>query len=192
MDPAPSVHGPRRVTPEVICLAIALTTGAADPAGAVRGGEVAATERAVGQVSARLHTWLEDPSPTAATAIRERVALGAPPAALIALLDELRSTPRASLLDVVQSLATYRRADVRGHAFAAWAEFGPEQAERAIAAAAVDLDPSVRRLVPALAARHPSERVEQLVVDLLDRDTELAAAMAEDDAAEIELLEVSE
>lgn len=189
MDPPRSVHGPRRVTPEVICLAIALTTGAADTAAAPA---VAATERAVGQVSARFHAWLEDPSPTAATAIRERVALGAPPAALIALLDELRSTPRASLLDVVQSLATYRRADVRVHAFAAWAEFGPDQADRAIAAAAVDLDPSVRRLVPALAARHPSDAVEQVVVDLLARDAELAAAMAEDDAAEIELLEVTE
>lgn len=186
MDPAPSVHGPRRVTPEVICIAIALTTGAADPH-AVGPEPVAATERAVGQVSTRLRTWLADPSPSATAAIRERVALGAPPQALIALLEGLRETPRPALLDVVQSLATYRRAEVRAHAFAAWAELGPEHADRAIAAAAVDLDPTVRRLVPALAARHPSEAVDQVLVDLLDRDAELAAAIAESDADEVEL-----
>lgn len=166
------------VTPEVICLAIALTTGAAGSGPR----PIVASERAVAQLSARFREWLADPSPTATAAIRERVELGAPPVALIAVLDGLRTHPRVALLDVVQSLATYRQTQVRAHAIAAWAEHGPAAAIAAIAAAATDLEPSIRALAPALAERHPSDLAEQIVVDLLARDEALAAALAASEA----------
>lgn len=166
------------VTPEVICFAIAVATGAmgTDSQGSA---PIAATERAASGVSAHFREWLGDPSRDAARAIRERVELGAPPVALVALLDALRASPRPELLDVVQSLATYRRADIRAHAIAAWAEQGELEAVAAIAAASTDLDPKVRALVPALAAKFPSEEAEQILVDLLARDEALAAALAE-------------
>ena len=170
------------VTPEVICLAIALATGAATPAT----HRSAATERAAEHVTARFEAWLANPSPAASAAIRERVQLGAPPIALIALLEGLQSAPNRDLLDVVQSLASYRRPQVRAHAILAWAELGPDQAARALAAACADLDPSIRRLAPAIAARHPSAEAEQRIIELLERDPALAQALAEDDGVEIE------
>lgn len=165
------------VLPEVICLSIALGTGA------LRRDDVptvAATERATTEVAAHFRTWLADPSAAGAEAIRERVALGAPPDALVVLLEGMRESPRPDLADIAQGLAGYRRADIRGHAIAAWAELGGAQAERAIAAAATDLDPGIRTLAPALASRHPSERAAQIVVDLLARDADLAAVLEED------------
>lgn len=168
------------MTPEVICLAIAVATGAMGT-GATGSAPraIAATERAASDVSAHFLEWLADPSSDGARAIRERVDLGAPPIAIIALLDALRASPRAELLDVVQSLTTYRRANIRMHAFAAWAEHGELEAVAAISAASTDLDPKVRALVPALAAKFPSEEAQQILVDLLARDEALAAALAE-------------
>lgn len=175
--------GPRDrvdVAPEIICLAIAVTTGAVAPmSDAPRA--IAATERATSAVSANFREWLADPSSEGAAAIRERVELGAPPAALVALLDALRTTPRAELVDVVQSLATYRNPTVRAHAIAAWAEQGELEAVAAIAAASTDLEPKIRALVPALAKKFPSEEAEQILVDLLARDELLATSLAEAD-----------
>jgi hypothetical protein len=166
------------VTPEVICLAIAVMTGAvgSDPQ-APRA--VAATERAASAVSAHFREWVADPSSEGAAAIRERVELGAPPVALVALLDALRTTPRAELVDVIQSLATYRNPQVRAHAIAAWAEQGELESLAAIAAASIDLEPKIRALVPAIAAKFPSEEAQQMLVDLLARDEALAKALAE-------------
>lgn len=166
------------VTPEAMCLAFVLGAARAvtgDPA-------VTATERAVPELSSNLRGWLADPSPASAAALRERIALGAPAAAVVDLLDALRKTPRADLVDVVVDLSRDRRRVVRAHAIAAWAELGPAHADRAIAAAAGDLDPTIRSLAPALAARHPSESAEQTVVDLLALDEVLAAALAEAEA----------
>lgn len=170
------------VTPEVICLAIAVTTGAANPSAAATRAiaERNVPERTTDELADRFRSWLADPSPAAAAAIRDRVEQGAPPAALLVLLEGLRAAPRTELVGVVESLAAYRRADVRAAAIAAWAEHDG-QAERAIAQAAGDLDPAVRRLVPALGARHPSDVAEQLVVDLLAQDAALAAALAQDE-----------
>lgn len=179
------------VTPEVMCLAFVLGAAKAvtgDPA-------VMATERAVPELTTHFRLWVADPSPASTAALRERIALGAPSAAVVDLLEALRKAPRAELIDVILELAHDRRPLVRAHAIAAWAELGPTHADRAIAAAAGDLDPKVRRLAPALAARHPSESAEQTVVDLLALDEVLAAALAEseepvdEEEAAIELLE---
>lgn len=168
------------MTPEVICLAIAVATGALGTGATGSAPQaIAATERAASGVSAHFREWLADPSADGGRAIRERVDLGAPPVAIIALLDALRASPRAELLDVVQTLATYRRADIRMNAIAAWAEYGELEAVAAISAASTDLDPKVRALVPALAAKFPGEEAEQILVDLLARDEALAAALAE-------------
>lgn len=182
------------VTPEVMCLAFVL--GAAK---AVTGSPaVMATERAVPELTTHFRGWLADPAAASTAALRERIALGAPAAAVVDLLDALRKTPRPELADVIVDLTHDRRRVVRAHAIAAWAELGPVHADRAIAAAAGDLDPTIRSLAPALAARHPSESAEQTVVDLLALDEALAAALAQtedpivpsdDDDVSIELLE---
>jgi hypothetical protein len=168
------------VTPEVICLAIAL--GAAS--GSVQKKPVTATEIAVVEVSAKLRGLLADRSPSAAATLRERVQLGAPPAALVALLDAYRARPRAELVDVVQDLAQYRRTDVRAHALLAWAETSAHDADLAIAAAATDVDPGIRRLAIVIAKLHPSPAASARISELLDHDRELAeaqAAVEEDD-----------
>ncbi len=133
----------------------------------------------VEEASRRLVALLADPTPEAALALRRRVEVGAPPGALMAMLDAFRSTPRIEVLDVVQELAGYRRADVRGRALAAWAATEGVQAERAIAAAAADTDPVIRKLAVALASLHPSAAAAKIVADLLARDTELAAELAD-------------
>jgi hypothetical protein len=176
------------VTPEVICLAIVLGASSGAPAKyANPSTEVAAngvapnvvpSEIAAMEVSARLRALLADRSPTAAIALRERVRLGAPPAALIAFLDAYGERPRAELLDVVRQLAQYRRVDVRAHALGAWAQTGPHEADLAIAAAADDVDAGIRRLAVALAERHPSPAASSRIADLLDHDRALAEEVA--------------
>ncbi len=180
------------MTPEVICLAIVL--GASSGAPSKRPS--APTEIAAMQVSARLRELLADRSPSAAAALRERVQAGAPPAALVAMLDAYRVRPRPELLDVVQELAQYRRSDVRARALLAWAETSAHESDLAIAAAADDVDPGIRRLALVIAAQHPSPAADVRIAELLDHDPalaeEVAARGAEADTEagdEIELLE---
>lgn len=181
MDSRGACHGApwRVVTFAWISLAIVLGTGA----GAANVRAPTSTERSADQVAKRLLEWLADPSPEAARALRERVRAGVPPRALVKLLDRYRVAPRAELLDVVTSLATYRRVDVRARAIAAWAATDKAQAERAIAAAARDVAPSIRRLAVALADQYPSAASEDVIEELLTRDEELAAEIAELEAA---------
>lgn len=138
-------------------------------------------QRTVEDAARHLLALLADPAPEAATQLRKRVDAGAPPGALTTMLDAFRAAPRIDVLDVVQDLASYRRADVRGRALAAWAEVGGEQSDRAIAAAASDLDPTIRKLAVALAARHPSPSTAVTIAELLARDAELAAELEADD-----------
>jgi hypothetical protein len=128
---------------------------------------------------------LADPTPGAGTELRRRVDAGAPPGALTTMLDAYRTAPRIDVLDVVQALASYRRTDVRGRALAAWAEVGGAQSDRAIAAAASDVEPAIRKLAVALASRHPSPAAAQTIADLLARDEALAAEL---EADEVELV----
>jgi hypothetical protein len=179
------------VTAEVICLAIVLGASSGAPKRRV----TAPTELAAIDVTARLRELLADPRPAAAAALRERVGQGAPPVALLALLDAYRAKPRPELLDVVQGLASYRRTDVRAHALTAWAQTGPHEADLAIAAAADDLDPGIRRLAVSLAERHPSPAASSRIDDLLAHDHALAeeiaaraaARLADDDEPVIEV-----
>ncbi|MBX7079600.1 MAG: hypothetical protein K1X88_10465 [Nannocystaceae bacterium] len=162
------------MTPEAICLAFVLGAAASghDRAAPLR------PETEVAAVSAHLIAWLREPGSTSADALRERVARGAPPAALIAMLDAFQQAPRVELLDVVQQLASYRRVDVRARALVAWAAAGPSHSDRAIAAAATDMAPSIRRLALALSQRHPSAAAEVHVREMLAHDAALAAEAA--------------
>jgi hypothetical protein len=173
MDSAGTRHGVpwRAVTFAGVLLAFVLGTGA----GAANVRAPASPDRSVDEVAKRLVGWLADPSTDSADKLRARVRAGVPPRALLVLLEKYRAAPRAELLDVVKALATYRRIDVRARALAAWAATAPEQAERAIAAAARDLAPSIRKLAVALAKQYPSEAAAQIVEELLARDEALAA-----------------
>lgn len=173
MDSAGTRHGVpwRVVTSAGFLLAFVLGTGA----GAADVRAPVSSERAIEQVAKKLVDWLADPSPAAAKALRERVRAGVPPRALLKFLDRYRATPRAEVLDVVQSLTGYRRIDVRSRALAAWAATDKKQAELAIAAAARDVVPSIRKLAVALAEQYPSKAAELVIDELLARDTELAA-----------------
>jgi hypothetical protein len=135
-------------------------------------------ETEVAAVSAHLVAWLQEPGSASADALRERVRRGAPPAALVAMLDAYQRAPRLELLDVVQQLASYRRVDVRARALVAWAASGPMHSDRAVAAAATDMAPSIRRLAVALSQRHPSAAAQVHVREMLAHDPELAAEAA--------------
>jgi hypothetical protein len=174
MDSAGTRHGVpwRVVTSAGFLLAIVLGTGAG--AADVR-APVSPAERAIEQVTKTLLDALADPSPAAAKALRERVRAGVPPRALLKLLDRYRAAPRADVLDVVKSLTGYRRIDVRARALAAWAATDKAQAELAIAAAARDVAPSIRKLAVGLAKQYPSKAAELVIDELLARDEALAA-----------------
>jgi len=135
-------------------------------------------DKSVEAVAARLVALFAEPGPTTAAQLRERVEGGVPPGALLVLLDAYRAAPRADLVDVVQGLGAYRGVEVRARALAAWAALGGTDAVAAIAAAADDGEPLVRKLAVALAAAHPSARADEIVAELLRTDPELAAHLA--------------
>lgn len=137
-------------------------------------------DTSVQEVGARLVALYDEPGPLTAASLRERVAAGVPPGALLVLLDRYRAAPRADLVDVVRTLASYRRVEVRGRALAAWAALGGRDAVAAIDLAAEDSALVVRRLAVALAAIHPSARADEIVAELLRDDPELAAELAAD------------
>ncbi len=176
------------------------STGAAMHPGHAADAMPNVPEQAVSEVSAHLVGWLGDASPASQRALRERVRRGAPPTALIAMLDAYRDAPRVELLDVVVELASYRRADVRGHALQAWAATSAAQADRAIAAATIDMDPAIRRVAWVLTRRHPSAAAQTHLREMLAHDPELAreleaataSAEVEDDVADDEILWVPE
>jgi hypothetical protein len=175
MDSRGTRHGVpwRVVTFAGVLLAFVLGTGA----GAANVRAPVSPDRSTEQVAKRLVEWLADPSPEAAKRLRDRVNAGVPPRALLVLLDRYRAKPRTDVLDVVRSLAGYRRIDVRARAIAAWAATAPAQAELAITAAAHDVAPSIRKLAVALAKQYPSEAAEIAVEELLARDEALAAEL---------------
>ncbi len=142
-----------------------------------------AVEHSVEDVTARLMALFAEPGPESAALLRARVDAGVPPGALLVLLDGQRAAPRADIMDVVQTLAGYRRVEVRARALAAWAASGGQDAVEAITRAADDTDPTIRRLAVALAAVHPSARADEIVAALLRDDPELAALLAADGAA---------
>ncbi|MBK6916960.1 MAG: hypothetical protein IPH07_06135 [Deltaproteobacteria bacterium] len=145
-----------------------------------------APARSVEELSTQLLGWLHDPDPLAAAAVVERVHQGVPPGVLLALLDAYRAAPRAELDALVRELTGYRRAEVRVRAVAAWAEQGAAAAESAVAFAAADVDIAVRRLAVSLATLHPSARADACVQELLARDAELAAELAQPPALWVE------
>lgn len=128
--------------------------------------------------AARLVALAVDPDPVATAELHARVRAGAAPGALMAMLDALRERPRADLGALVQTLAGYRRVDVRGRALAAWAALGERAADLAIAAAVEDTDLRIRRLAVALAERYPSAAAQMRIAALLAADPELAAELA--------------
>jgi hypothetical protein len=136
-------------------------------------------DRSVEAVATRLVALFAEPGPVSAAQIRERIDGGLPPGALLVLLDAYRASPRADLVDVVKTLGTYRGVEVRARALAAWAALGGTDAVAAIAAAADDGEPIVRKLAVALAVAHPSARADEIVAELLRSDPDLAAELAE-------------
>lgn len=140
--------------------------------------ELRAAESSVEDVTARLVALYAEPGEASAAALRERVDAGVPPGALLVLLDAFRGAPRSELVDVVRTLSAYRGLEVRARALAAWASLGGTDALGAIALAAEDTDPLVRRLAVALAALHPSPPADDIVAALLRDDPELAAQLA--------------
>jgi len=132
-------------------------------------------DRSVEDLAQRLCRWLADPDPTAAARLRAPVALGVPPGALLVLLDAYRAAPRPELSPMVQELAGYRRTDVRARALAAWAALDGAHADAAIAAAADDVERSIRKLAVALAQRFGTARADEIVAELLARDEPLRA-----------------
>ncbi len=147
--------------------------------GAPSAAEGTPVETSIEDQAARLVALAADVDPVAAAELRARVRAGAAPGALMAMLDLLRTKPRADLGDVVQTLAGYRRNDVRGRALAAWAALGGRDADLAIAAAAADTDEMIRRLAVALAQLHPSPAAQVRIAALLAADPDLAAEVSE-------------
>jgi hypothetical protein len=139
-------------------------------------------DRSVEALAQRLCRLLADPEPSAAIELRERVAAGVPPGALMVLLDAFRAAPRAELAGMVRELATYRRTEVRARAFAAWAALDGLDADAAIAAAADDLERPIRKLAVALAQVYGSATADAIVRDLLERDDVLRAEIEADSA----------
>ena len=156
-----------------VLLAVALVTVpcAATPARAASTAE----DGSVGALARWLREQLVDPDPAAAIALRERIAAGVPPGALMAWLDAFRSAPRAELASTMRDLAAYRRVEVRARAFAAWAALDGLEADAAIARAADDVERPIRKLAVALAAHHGTASADAVVADLLARDETLRA-----------------
>lgn len=138
----------------------------------------APADASVQAVAERLVALLAEPGPVSAAMLRERVDAGVPPGALLVVLDAYRAAPRADLVEVVRSLAAYRGVEVRARALAAWAALGGSDAIAAIATAADDTDPLIRKLAVALAVAHPSMHSDETIARLLVADAELAAEIA--------------
>jgi hypothetical protein len=134
-----------------------------------------ADDRSIEALARWLCEKLVDPDPAAAAAVRERIAAGVPPGALMVWLDAFRAAPRAELSATVHELASYRRADVRARAFAAWAALDGLEADAAIALAADDVERPIRKLAVALAQHHGTASADAVIADLLARDAELRA-----------------
>ena len=134
-------------------------------------------DTSVESVAQHLVGLLAEPGPVSAAMLRERIDAGVPPGAMLVVLDAYRAAPRDDLRDLVKALTTYRGLEVRLRALAAWAALGGSDADGAIAAAAEDIEPRVRRLAVALAAAYPSMRGDEVVAALLNSDRELAAEL---------------
>ncbi len=167
---APAVHV-ATVVRLALALALATVPFAATPARAASSAE----DDSVGQLARWMCETLVDPEPAAATALRERIAAGVPPGALMAFLDAFRTTPREELASTMRELAGYRRVEVRARAFAAWAALDGLQADAAIALAADDVERSIRKLAVALAQHHGTASADAVIADLLTRDEALRA-----------------
>lgn len=126
-------------------------------------------------LSRRLEAWVSDPDPAANAKAVHRVAQGVPPGAMVAFLVAVTEHPRPAFESTVKTATRYRKLAVRGHALAAWAAFGPQQAAEAIALAVDDREQGVRRLAVALQQAHASPTSEALVARMLERDATLAA-----------------
>lgn len=150
-------------------LVVSLAVGASQPLHAAQ------ADRSVEALAERLVAQLAEPGPQAAAEIRERIDAGVPPGALVVWLDAYRGAPRSDLLDVVSSLAGYRRVEVRGRALAALAANEGAHAVAAIEQAAADADPTIRRLALGLAQRHPSATADEIVRRLIASDPALAS-----------------
>lgn len=129
----------------------------------------------VDALARRLQQWVADPDPERNAQAVERVRQGVPPGAMVAFLVAVHAHPGPQYADIVNEATTYRRLGVRGHAFAAWASLGPQNAADAVARAADDPAQGIRRLALTLAKQHPSPATEEVVARLLARDTTLAA-----------------
>jgi hypothetical protein len=157
----------------MLALAALLATG---PSGATLARASDPAEQASVEALARwLCAQLVDPDPAAAQRLRERLAAGVPPGALMVFLDAFRSAPRPELAGTLRALSSYRRADVRARAFAAWAALDGLEADAAIARAADDVERPIRKLAVALAQDHGTASADAVVADLLARDEALRA-----------------
>jgi len=132
----------------------------------------------VDALAQRLTRWVADSDVQAHDKALRRVRSGVPPAALAAFLAAARAHPDARYTPVLLDATRYRKVSVRGQALAALACMGPAHAERAIALAAGDHDFTIRRLAWALERLHPSPTSHEVIAALLERDTELAEALA--------------
>jgi hypothetical protein len=130
----------------------------------------------------RIRSLVADDRPETADELVGLVGRGLPPTGLAVLLDAARHTPRIDLLPVLVQLSTYRRPEIRARAFVARAELGGTYADRAVAQAADDLELGVRRLAVVLGRANPSPVTETVIVQLVERDAELAAELARDAA----------
>lgn len=160
-----------------ITVVVCLLAGAPQPLYAAAAGD-----RSVEALAERLVTQLAEPGPQSAAEIRERIENGVPPGALVVWLDAYRGSPRYDLLDVVASLASYRRVEVRGRALAALAANEGTHSVAAIELAANDGDATIRRLAIGLAQRHPSATADEIIGRLLVRDPSLAAELGDANA----------
>lgn len=154
-----------------LALAVVGVPWAATPARAASSAE----DDSVGMLARWLCEKLVDPEPAAANELRERIAAGVPPGALMVFLDAFRTAPREELASTVRDLAGYRRVEVRARAFAAWAALDGLQADAAIALAADDVERPIRKLAVALALHHGTASADAVVADLLARDEVLRA-----------------
>ncbi|MCR9161134.1 MAG: hypothetical protein ACE37F_13285 [Nannocystaceae bacterium] len=124
---------------------------------------------------------VEQDDEASATELETRVDDGLPPAALSAMLDACREHPRQDLQPLIKDLAMHRASAIRARALLAWAGLGPSQSVDAIAAAADDADPGIRRLAVALDRLHPSDRADAVVSELLAQDEALAEELQEEE-----------
>ena len=134
-------------------------------------------EASVQVLAAQLTTWVADDTPSAHARALDRVRRGVPPGALAAFLAAARTHPDPRYLAIIERATRYRSVMVRGRALAAWAAHGRSQADLAIARAADDHDPLIRRLAWALSNMHPSPTGHEIIEALLERDDALARAV---------------